>query len=250
MLWPPSALELPQLVDVDRQAAAVDRDDEAEPDAHLAGGDDHDDDREDLPVDVAPHARERDERDVRRVQHELEAQQHDERVAAREHATGADAEHERRDDEVPVQVHRTGSPVPAGGPSSRCSGVPVRPSTASAIVPTPGGRRNAIALTRVSSSWMPPRRRARTTAPTAAMSSRYDATSNATRNFVRSAWPSCCGPPKPNETCGPSVPIASRPEPRTAMHSSTNSASAKPIARVRCPPPTGALKCVDSAAPT
>jgi hypothetical protein len=35
----------------------------------------------DLPVAVAPHARERDQREVGAVQHQLEAQQHHERVA-------------------------------------------------------------------------------------------------------------------------------------------------------------------------
>src|SRR4051812_28967835 len=40
----PSSLELPQLVDVDRQAPAVHRDDDPEADRDLAGGDDHDDD--------------------------------------------------------------------------------------------------------------------------------------------------------------------------------------------------------------
>src|SRR3954469_16788339 len=189
----PSALQLPQLVDVDRQPTAVDRDDEPEADAHLAGGDDHDDDREDLAVDVPPHAGKRDERDVRRVEHQLEAQQDDERVAAGENAAGADAEDERRDDEEPGQAHAppsrdadtvwpsrapagsAGSPVPAGGPMRRYSGVPPRPSPASPIVPVPGGRSSEATLTRASSSWMPPRRRARTTAPTAAISSRYEA---------------------------------------------------------------------------
>src|SRR5688572_14726415 len=53
-----SSLELPQLVDVDRQPPPVDRDDQAEPDRDLARGDDHDDQGEDLTVLVAVGARE------------------------------------------------------------------------------------------------------------------------------------------------------------------------------------------------
>src|SRR5271155_5404400 len=83
---PRSSLELPQLIDINRKLATVDRDDHAEPDADLASGDGHHDQREDLPVAVAPHARERDEREVGAVEHELEAQQHHEGVAPGDHA--------------------------------------------------------------------------------------------------------------------------------------------------------------------
>src|SRR3954454_21837359 len=100
-----SALELPQLVGVGGQAAAMHRHDHAEADGDLAGGDDHDDDREDLAVAVAPHAAERDQREVRRVEHQLEAEQHDERVAARHHAGGADGEDDRAAGEVPADGH-------------------------------------------------------------------------------------------------------------------------------------------------
>ena len=86
----------------------------------LAGGDDHDDDREDLPVAVAPHPREGDQRDVGGVEHELEAQQDHQRVAPREHAGGADREDQRADHEVPVEAHQPPSesdpPVRAGSP--------------------------------------------------------------------------------------------------------------------------------------
>ena len=44
---------------------------------------------------------------------------------------------------------------------------------------------------------MPPRRRASTTAPTAAISSRNDATSNGSRKRVSSSSPICAGEPKP-----------------------------------------------------
>src|SRR6476469_10786297 len=47
-----SSAELRQAVDVEGEAATVDRDDEPEPDAHLRGGDRHHREREDLPGSV------------------------------------------------------------------------------------------------------------------------------------------------------------------------------------------------------
>ena len=57
----------------------------------------HDDEREHLPGVVAPVARERDQRQVARVQHDLDRQQQDQRAAAGEHAVEADPEQDRRD---------------------------------------------------------------------------------------------------------------------------------------------------------
>ena len=168
-------LQLPQLVDVDRQAPAVDGDDQAEADGDLAGGDDHHDEREDLAVLVAVRAREGDEREVRRVEHQLEAEQDHERVAAHEHAAGADAEDQRREDEVPLDAHRCGAP----------SGLEHRAALGVGLacpVHLPVARnRSATRAARAASS-RPARRRASTTAPTAATSSRNDATSKASRN--------------------------------------------------------------------
>ena len=68
-----------------------------------------------------PHvAREADQREVAGVEHQLEAQQHDERVAPDQHADGADAEDQRRDDEEPVDVHAppSGSDALAAGSAS------------------------------------------------------------------------------------------------------------------------------------
>src|SRR6476620_8041920 len=200
-----SSVELAHLVDVDRDLAAIDRHHEAEADADLAGRDDHHDDRKDLAVAVAPHAGEGDQRDVRRVEHQLEAEQDHERVAAHEHATGADREDQRADHEVPADVHQPPLPWPAGclGSASPRLSVPSlcargSPPTPSAIVPVPSGRLKSRTESVPSSSpWMPPRRRARTTAPTAAISSRNDATSKGSRNFVSSSSPICSGVPKP-----------------------------------------------------
>ncbi len=74
------------VVDVERQLAAEDRDDQAEPDDDLAGGDDHHDQGEDLALLVADHAAEGDQGEVAGVQHQLEAEQDHERAAADEDA--------------------------------------------------------------------------------------------------------------------------------------------------------------------
>ena len=146
------------------------------PTVDLTGGDDHHDQREDLAVAVAPHAAERDQREVARVQHQLEAEQDHQRVAAGHHAGHADAEDERRQDDEPGDVH-----VPASCPGrwSRCSSAP----------PSACGRPRCL--------------RASTTAPTAANSSRIDAASNATRNFWSSSAPIAPGEPKPAPVSAP-----------------------------------------------
>jgi hypothetical protein len=68
---------------------------------------------------------------------------------------------------------------------------------------------------------MPPRRRARTTAPTAATSSRKEAISNGARNFVSSRLPIAAGVPNPGAYGAPFYSTALHPVPRTAMKSST-----------------------------
>src|SRR3954467_10036683 len=164
-MWSRSSLELPQLIDVDRQPPPVQRDDETEADRHLAGGDDHDDQREDLPAHVPAVARERDEREVGGVEHQLQAEQDHERVAPREHAGHPDAEDQRRDDQVPGDAH-----ICAGPPASII--VPTSPSPFVRSGPF------SISLTEISrTSARPERRRARMTAPTAATSSSSEATS-------------------------------------------------------------------------
>src|SRR4051794_33916026 len=214
------AVQLPQLVSVDGHAAAVHGDDHAEPDRDLARRDDHDYHCEDLAVAVAVHAAEADQREVGRVEHQLEAEQDDQRVAPREHAAGADAEHEGRHDDVPGDAHQPATLVgsPSGrSPSASSAGVPTCPLAASAIVPVPSGWKTSAKVSRCWSSSVatPPRRRARTTAPTAAMSSRIDAASNAKRNLVSSSVPMYPGVPNPRGSPAakpaPCVSSASRP---------------------------------------
>ena len=92
----------------------MDRHDHAQPDAHLARRDGHHDQRQHLPVAVAPHARERDQREVRAVEHQLEAQQHDERIAPHDHADRAEREDDRRHGQIPADRH-VGSRAPTAG---------------------------------------------------------------------------------------------------------------------------------------
>src|SRR5438874_1628753 len=99
-----SPAQLRERVDVERQIPAVERHHEAEPDADLRGRDCHHGQREDLARAVVPVARERDQREVAGVEHQLEREQHDERVAADEDAERADPEQDGGDRDVPGDV--------------------------------------------------------------------------------------------------------------------------------------------------
>ena len=63
-------------------------------DRRFGGGDGHDEERDDLAVHGPEVAADGDERQVDRVQHDLDRQQHRDQVAAQEHAGGADREQE------------------------------------------------------------------------------------------------------------------------------------------------------------
>src|ERR1044072_5122797 len=89
-----------ELVHVEIDVPARDRDDEAEADDRLGGGDDHHGQREDLPAARAGLARESDQGEVAGVQHDLEREQHDERAAANEHAEGSCREEDHGEDQV------------------------------------------------------------------------------------------------------------------------------------------------------
>src|SRR5262249_26047240 len=158
--------QLPQVVDVHRQLAAEDRDQEAEADHDLAGGDDHHHQGEDLTLLVADLTAEGDERQVAGVQHQLEAEQDHDRAAAEQDSDRADREEQAREDDVPGDVHArapSGGAGAAGDPSPGCfAGVPGEGSPAS-----PAARlRRAGTPGPPSSSFF--RLLARTIAPTAA----------------------------------------------------------------------------------
>ena len=93
-----------RLVDVEGHAAPGHRDDEPEPDRDLGRGDGHHREREDLAVEVTLLARERDQGEVRRVQHDLEREEDDQRAAPEHHPERADPEQHRRDDQVPADA--------------------------------------------------------------------------------------------------------------------------------------------------
>src|SRR5713101_2484103 len=83
-----SSLHLVDLVHVDHRPIAIRREDDAQADRDFGGGDDEHEDDEDAAalVDRAVLPRERDEGEVRRVQHELHAHEDDHSVAPNENA--------------------------------------------------------------------------------------------------------------------------------------------------------------------
>src|SRR5690625_2801236 len=139
---------VPQQVDVVHRggpAGTEDRDDDREADDDLGGRDDHHEEGEHLAVQVAVHPRERDEREVRRVEHELDPHEHDDPVAAQQHRRGPDREQERGEHEVVGQAHCRAPP----SCSSRSSVVVRCWSSGTAVCSAPGWR----AYRETSSSW-------------------------------------------------------------------------------------------------
>src|SRR5580765_3104623 len=90
-----SALQQVDLVHEHRLAQAEQVDDDGQADRDFRGGDGHDEEHEDLSVQRFQVVRERHEREVRRVEHELDGHEDDECVPAHEHAPDADREHDR-----------------------------------------------------------------------------------------------------------------------------------------------------------
>src|SRR5579862_1660891 len=170
-----------QRVDVEGHPAAGQRDHEAEPDDHLGRGHRHDDQREDLARGLAHLARERDQRQVAGVQHDLDREQQHDRAAPGEHAEQTDPEQHRRDADEPLDadVHQC---LTSG--SSAGTGVTGK------LVSTPITALCTVGVTGVHSRSKAPgsptardcgRRVPRTTPPTAATSSRIEVASNASR---------------------------------------------------------------------
>src|SRR3954451_11775048 len=147
-----SVLQQVGVVDRGRPAGAEDAHDDRQPDDHLGGRDDHDEERHDLAVERAVHAAERHEGQVDRVEHQLDRHEHEDRVAAQQHAERADGEDQRGEVEVVAGVHRwcteppwsptcsassAGSTLPgASDPSGSSEGVAAE--SRSANTPGPG----------------------------------------------------------------------------------------------------------------
>ncbi len=85
---------------------SVERDDDGEADSHLGGGDGDDKEHEDLRVVVGESeggdavAGEGDEGEIGRVEHQLEAHEDDEEVAAQEDAGESDGKKQTADQEI------------------------------------------------------------------------------------------------------------------------------------------------------
>ena len=88
----PSVLQEVGVVHRRRPPGSEDGHDDRETHDDLGGGDHHDEERHDLAVQGAVDARERDQGEVDRVEHQLDAHEHHDRVLAHEHADRADRE--------------------------------------------------------------------------------------------------------------------------------------------------------------
>src|SRR3990170_1604119 len=100
-----------RFVDVRRMAAAEDRDDDRKADDHLGRSDHHREERQHLAVQVSELPRERHQREVHRVQLQLDRHEDHEGVAADQHSDRADREQDGgQDQEIGDRSpHGTGS---------------------------------------------------------------------------------------------------------------------------------------------
>src|SRR5690625_2146103 len=87
-----SVLQQVDIVDRGRTASTEDRDDDRQAHYDFRRGHNHDEERHDLPVEVAVHARESHESQVRRVEHQFDAHENDDGVAAHQNGRRADRE--------------------------------------------------------------------------------------------------------------------------------------------------------------
>src|SRR5436190_14864667 len=147
-----SALQQIDVVGADRLAAAEDRDDDRQTDRHLGGGDDQREEDNDLTADVVQRVGEGDECEVRRVEHQLDAHEHHERVLAHQQADRADREQDRREDEV------------VGG----CDVIRVRERNHAGVL-SPAAGTSLAGTSATGTSARCPLRRASTTLPTTAI---------------------------------------------------------------------------------
>src|SRR6266567_2396209 len=119
----PSVLQQVGVVHRRGSAGPEDRHQDREADDALRGRHHHHEERDDLPVQVPVHPGERDEREVARVQHQLDAHEHDDRVAPHEHADAADHEQDHGQGHVVNGAHDSASVAAGAGSSGRTGGV-------------------------------------------------------------------------------------------------------------------------------
>src|SRR5580704_5023560 len=87
-----------------RRAIAEKRDDDSQTHGRFRRRIGNNENRENLAVDAAPHARKRHQVDIHRVQNELDGHQNDDHVAARQHADHSDDE--QRQAQINIMAHR------------------------------------------------------------------------------------------------------------------------------------------------
>src|SRR5690349_2678329 len=102
-----SVLEQVGVVDRRGAAGSEDRHDDREPDDDLGRGDDHHEEGHHLAVERAVDPRKGDQGEVDGVEHQLDAHEHDDRVAPHQDADGADGEQHRRQQQVVRRAHRS-----------------------------------------------------------------------------------------------------------------------------------------------
>src|SRR3984885_3373168 len=112
-----SALEQVGFVDRGRSAGTENRHDDGQAHDDFAGGDDHGEERHHLAVQATMHPGEGDERQVDRVEHQLDAHEHHDGVAAQQHTGGSDGEQQRRKVKVVGWIHDA-PPVTGSGSGS------------------------------------------------------------------------------------------------------------------------------------
>src|SRR5271163_2304187 len=100
------------VVDRSRSTGAENRHDDGKSDHHLAGGDDHREEGHHLAVEVTVHPGKRDEGQVDRVEHQLDAHEHHNRVAPQQDTGSADAEQQHGEVQVILRIHDAPFPEP------------------------------------------------------------------------------------------------------------------------------------------
>src|SRR5579862_3086565 len=118
-----SALQRVDVVEVGTMKVAVDQQHDREADADFRGGDREHEQREHLAGDRVVERPERDEVDVDRGEHQLDAHQHEHGVLARQNAIDPGAEEERSEQQELVEQHqsrlaRTTAPISAPSKST------------------------------------------------------------------------------------------------------------------------------------
>src|SRR5436190_6856674 len=208
-----------RVVDVGAPAPPEDRDDDRESDDDLRRGDHHREERERLPGQVPVLLRERDEREVHRVQLEFHRHEDHEGVPAQEDARSADREQDPGEhQEIADRRHGTRS-----GSSTRGSSGGLPPASSSSCSSAIGSEGSPRAV-----------RPAITIAAIAATISSTDVTSNGKKYRTKRTLASACVLPPPF-AAKVADPVPEKPTPiRTAKKISAATRRANRTPRGRC----------------